>query len=78
MLAGMKNTSLTRSIPYWILVVVALVTTVLGGWLVCRRRRRPARTRPRRGEGADPGIRPCGRGADRLDDAGRRARRVDP
>jgi hypothetical protein len=30
----MKNTSLTRSIPYWILVVVALVTTVLGGWLV--------------------------------------------
>lgn len=34
MLAGMKITSLSRSIPYWLLLVVSLVASFLGGWLV--------------------------------------------
>lgn len=34
MLAGMKNTSLSRSIPYWLLLALSLVAAFVGGWLV--------------------------------------------
>ncbi|MGO2746285.1 hypothetical protein [Microbacterium sp.] len=30
----MKNTSLMRSIPYWLLLVLSLVAVAVGGWLV--------------------------------------------
>ena len=34
MLARMKNTSLTRSIPFWLLLVLSLAAVAVGGWLV--------------------------------------------
>lgn len=34
MLARMKNTSLTRSIPFWALLVLSLAAVAVGGWLV--------------------------------------------
>lgn len=34
MLTRMKNTSLTRSIPYWLLLVLSLFVAAAGGWLV--------------------------------------------
>jgi len=30
----MKNTSLTRSIPYWLLLALSLAAVAVGGWLV--------------------------------------------
>lgn len=30
----MKNTSLLRSIPYWLLLALSLVVALVGGWLV--------------------------------------------
>ncbi|MGP6177962.1 hypothetical protein ACTU6U_11775 [Microbacterium sp. A196] len=30
----MKNTSLSRSIPYWLLLALSLVAAFVGGWLV--------------------------------------------
>ncbi|MGO1919800.1 MAG: hypothetical protein ACTH07_00345, partial [Microbacterium sp.] len=30
----MKNTSLTRSIPFWALLVLSLAAVAVGGWLV--------------------------------------------
>jgi len=34
MLARMFNKSLTRSIPYWLLIVLSLASAAVGGWLV--------------------------------------------
>jgi ABC-type Na+ efflux pump permease subunit len=34
MLAGMKNTSLSRSIPYWLLSAISVAVALIGGWLV--------------------------------------------
>lgn len=34
MLARMFNKSLTRSIPYWLLLVLSLASAAVGGWLV--------------------------------------------
>lgn len=34
MLAPMKKTSLTRSIPYWLLLVLSIAAVAVGGWLV--------------------------------------------
>jgi len=30
---GMKNTALTRSIPYWLLLALSVIAIVVGGWL---------------------------------------------
>lgn len=34
MLADMKNTSLTRSVPFWLLLAVSVIAIGIGGWLV--------------------------------------------
>lgn len=34
MLSRMKKTSLTRSIPYWLLLVLSLAAAAIGAWLV--------------------------------------------